>query len=282
MLKSVTTTALVAAFFLLLFSFFSVQAANKNSGLVMQILENHVPDSDQNRINVEARILLFLQQQAGTELEIRNRKLSNLRIWEELKHQSNYCVLNKVKNPERESFLHFAKLPTSIYPPIQLISTRQIQPNSIDLAALLKSNPELKVGVVTGRSYGPDIDPLIDLYPGQFFLQNGDDAAERLTLMLTKGRIDAVIEFAAIVQASLKHQNPPAVLYMHQLLHQPLIRGFIACNRSEQGAAIISKVDETMQTQEFRNTLVKYHRDYFSAADFRLIQDELQRVYQPE
>jgi uncharacterized protein (TIGR02285 family) len=280
MLKRVPATVLMVVIFLQCFPFLSVQAASNNSRLVMEMLDNHVPDNDQNRINVETRILQFLQQQAASQLDIRSRKLSNLRIWEELKHQSNYCVLNKMKNPERESFLHFARLPTSIYPPIQLISTRQLQHNIIDLALLLKNNSELKVGVVTGRSYGPEIDPLIQLYPGQFFLQTGDDAAERLTLMLTKGRIDAIIEFSAIVDASLKHQNPTPVLYMHQLLQQPLIRGFIACNKSEQGAAIIRKVDETMQTQQFRNTLVHYHREYFNAADFRLIQNELQRVYQ--
>lgn len=280
MLKSVSATGLKAALFLLLFALFSAQAASNKPVLVMQMLDNHVPDNEKERINVEARILQFLQRQAVSQLEIRNRKLSNLRIWEELKHQSNYCVLNKIKTPERESFLHYAQLPTSIYPPIQLISTTPIQQTSIDLAALLRKKPDLKVGVVTGRSYGPEIDPLIKLYPQQFFQQNGDDAAERLTLMLTKGRINAVIEFAAIVRASLKHQNPAPALYMQQLIGQPLIRGFIACNKSEQGAEIIRTVNNIMQTQEFRNTLVQYHRDYFSAADFSLIRDELRHVYQ--
>lgn len=282
MFKNVPVIVLIAVIFLLCIPFSSTQAANGSSKLVMQMLDNHVPDNDKNRINVEARILQYLKQQAASQLDIRSRKLSNLRIWEELKHQSNYCVLNKIKNPERETFLHFAKLPTSIYPPIQLISTRQLQHSIIDLAQLLKNSSDLKVGVVTGRSYGPEIDPLIQLYPDQFFLQTGDDAAERLTLMLTKGRIDAVIEFSAIAHASLKQQNSAPVLYMHQLLHQPMIRGFMACNKSEQGAAIIRKVDAIMQTQEFRNTLMQYHREYFSAADFRLIQDELQRVYQPK
>ena len=124
------------------------------------------------------KLLTKLQQIALPDIQIEPQLLSNARAWEMLRQPGHYCALNKVHTPERATFLYFAKLPTSVYPPLQLLSTQPLSDHPIDLEALLKQQPELKIGVVSGRSYNARIDALIKQYPQQFYQRSGDDAAE--------------------------------------------------------------------------------------------------------
>lgn len=262
---------------LLALSFFASAAAA--APLQMVLLENHIPQSDDKRINVETRILPKLQQIALPELQIEPKLLSNARAWELLRQNSNYCALNKVHTPEREQFLYFAKLPTSIYPPLQLISTRSLSEQPVNLELLLQQQPALKIGVAAGRSYSPAIDLLIKQYPQQFFVRSGDDAAENLALMLSKQRLDAVIEFAAIVRASLKKQGINQPVLGHTLQGVSLSRGFIVCNKSPQGLQLIRLLDQKMLDRQYQADLVRYHSEFFGEADYTLIHAELMQFF---
>lgn len=244
----------------------------------MVLLENHIPQSDDKRINVETRILPKLQQIALPDLQIEPKLLSNARA-QGLRQNSNYCALNKVHTPEREQFLYFAKLPTSIYPPLQLLSTRPLSEQPVDLELLLQQQPALKIGVAAGRSYSPAIDQLIKQYPQQFFIRSGDDAAENLALMLGKKRLDAVIEFAAIVRASLKKQGINQAVIGQTLQGVSLSRGFIVCNKSPLGLQLIQLLDQKMLNRQYQADLVRYHREFFGAADYALIHAELMRFF---
>ena len=265
---------------LLALSFFATAAVA--TPLQMVLLENHIPQSDDKRINVETRILPKLQQIALPELQIEPKLLSNARAWELLRQNSNYCALNKVHTPEREQFLYFAKLPTSIYPPLQLLSTRPLSEQPVDLEQLLQQQPALKIGVAAGRSYSPAIDLLIKQYPQQFFVRSGDDAAENLALMLGKQRLDAVIEFAAIVRASLKKQGINQPVIGQTLQGVSLSRGFIVCNKSPLGLQLIRLLDQKMLDRQYQADLVRYHREFFGEADYALIHAELMQFFPPQ
>lgn len=266
----------------LLFALSFFAATITAAPLQMVLLENHMPLSDDKRINVETRILPKLQQIALPDLQIEPKLLSNARAWELLRQNSNYCALNKVHTPEREQFLYFAKLPTSVYPPLQLISTRQLAEQTVNLEQLLQQQPALKIGVAAGRSYSPAIDALIKQYPQQFFVRSGDDAAENLALMLGKQRLDAVIEFAAIVRASLKKQGIHQSVIGQTLQGVSLSRGFIVCNKSPLGLQFIRLLDQKMQDQQYQADLVQYHREFFGAADYALIHTELMQYFPPK
>lgn len=250
--------------------------------LQMILLENHMPLSDDKRINVETRILPKLQQIALPELVIQPKLLSNARAWAMLRQPGHYCALNKVHTAEREAFLYFARRPTSVYPPLQLLSTRPLSEQPIDLEILLKQHPELKIGVAAGRSYNARIDTLIKQYPQQFYQRSGDDAAENLALMLAKQRLDAVIEFAAIVRTSLKKQGIQQHIIGQQLQGVSLSRGFVVCNKSPQGLAMIQLLDQKMADAQYQADLVRYHREFFSAADYALIHADLMRYFAPK
>lgn len=250
--------------------------------LQMVLLENHIPQSEDKRINVETRILPKLQQIALPEIQINPALLSNARAWELLHQSGNYCAMNKVHTPEREQFLYFAKLPTSVYPPLQLLSTRRLAAEPVNLEALLQQQPQLKIGVAAGRSYSPVIDRVIQQYPQHFFIRSGDDAAENLALMLGKHRLDAVIEFAAIVRTSLQKQGLQPPIFDHRLQGVTLTNGYLVCNKNPLGLQLIRLLDQKMQDPQYQADLVRYHREFFGAADYALIHDELIQHFPPK
>lgn len=246
---------------------------------LMLLLENHLPQSDAERINVETLILKRLSQSAAPELQIQPMQLSDLRTWQMLKQPGNYCALSKIRTPQREQFLYFARLPTTIYPPLQLISARQLGQPPVDLAVLLQQQPELKIGVISGRSYGAGLDRLIAQHPTQFFLRSGNEAAQSLALMLSKKRLDAVLEFAAITLRSLQNVPDAPKLYTHELTDQPLVRGYLACNKSELGLQMIQWIDQKMADASYQADVLALHRQFFSPDDFALLQPELLKVF---
>ncbi|WP_419571492.1 hypothetical protein [Rheinheimera sp.] len=245
----------------------------------MLLLENHLPQSDADRINVETLILQRLSQSAAPELQIQPVQLSTLRAWQMLKQPGNYCALSKIKTKEREKLLYFARLPTTIYPPLQLIGTRTFGKTPLDLARLLQQQSELKIGVIKGRSYGAELDKLIAHHPKQFFQRSGAEAAQNLALMLSKGRLDALLEFSAITTRSLQHLPEAPKLYPHQLTGQPLVRGYLACNKSELGLQMVQWIDQKMADAAYQTDVLKLHQQFFSADDFALLQPELLKVF---
>jgi len=248
--------------------------------LQMILLENHTPATAADRINVESRILERLQQLAQPDLQISVMQIGNLRALELLKLKSNYCALNKQKTAERLEHWLFAEIPTSIYPPLQLISTEYIQADPIDLAELLKTKPRLKIGIVGGRNYGPNIDQFIKQHAEHFYVRNGEDAAENLAMMLNLRRLDAIIEFSAIVEASLLHAGRAMTLHTHPLQDQPPIRGYLVCNKSPQGKMLIAKINQLFQNKSLREAIVQHHQDFFSANDWQLLEAEIRKTFQ--
>ncbi len=266
---------------ILLFCFIAITSRPRAAEpLQMILLENHAPATAADRINVESRILERLQQLAQPDLQITVMQVGNLRALELLKLSSNYCALNKLKTSERLENWLFAEMPTSIYPPLQLISTEYIQADAIDLAELLKTQPRLKIGIVGGRHYGASLDQLIKQNAQRFYVRNGDDAAENLAMMLNLRRLDAIIEFTAIVEASLLHSGRAMTLHAHPLKDQPAIRGYLVCNKSPQGKLLIGKVNQLFASKALREAIVQYHQDFFSANDWQLLETEVRQTFQ--
>lgn len=266
--------------FLLLLSFmawFSLHAAPAQ----MWLLLNNSSDSRNSSGDVDLHILAVLQQLAAPELQISPLRLGDARTWLLLQKPGNYCALSKIRTPERTDFLHFSAKPSSVYPPLQLVSNQQLAEEPVDLQQLLSQNRKLKIGLVQGRSYGPQLDKLIKKFPANFYQRGGEYAAETLLQMLAKQRLDAVIEFAATVRGHQPQVPESSRFVMHRLQHQPVIMGYLVCHKSAEGHKLIQLIDQTMQRPDYRKQVVDLHRQYFSAEDFLLINDDLQQIFQP-
>lgn len=249
--------------------------------LSMVLLENYVSENADQSINIESLIFQRLQQLALPDIQISSLILSNKRAEELLMGPGQYCSMSKIKSTEREKYLQFADTATSIYPPLQLISLNRGDSEPVDLAALLQKKPAVKIGVVNGRTYGKDIDHLIQSYPQHFFRKSGNDSAQNLSLMLQKGRLDAIIEFAAIVRNSVELTQDSKAVSAAPIKGQPVIRGYIACQKGALGSELIQRMNKKMQDPAYKADVLRYHKEYFSSADYKLIDSALQAEFRP-
>lgn len=65
----------------------------------------------------------------------------------------------------------------------------------------------------------------------------------------------------------------------HQLLHQPVIMGYLVCTHSENGQKLISLIDAKMQLPHYRKQAIELHRQYFTPEDFLLIEADLLQIF---
>ena len=247
----------------------------------MWLLLNNNSDSRDGRGDVDIQILDLLQQVAAPDLTVEPLRLGDARSWLLLRQQANYCAMSKIWTKDRAEFLHYSAKPTSIYPPLLLISDRRLGAEPIDFPNLLQQFPKLKIGLVQGRSYGEQLDVLIEQFPNNFYLRGGEYAAETLLQMLSKHRLDALVEFAATVRSHELHVPQSRQFFRHRLLYQPVIKGYLVCHKSPQGQLLIDQINLKMQLPHYRNTVVRLHQNYFNAEDFSLISSDLQQIFEP-
>lgn len=247
----------------------------------MWLLLNNNSDSRDGRGDVDIQIVDLLQQVAAPDLSIEPLRLGDARSWLLLRQQANYCAMSKIWTKDRAEFLHYSARPTSVYPPLLLISDRPLGTEPIDFKNLLQQFPKLKIGLVQGRSYGEQLDALVQQFPNNFYLRGGEFAAETLLQMLSKHRLDALVEFAATVRSHEQHVPQSRQFVRHRLLNQPVIKGYLVCHKSPQGQLLIDQINLIMQLPHYRNSVVRLHQDYFNVEDFALISNDLQQIFEP-
>lgn len=72
----------------------------------------------------------------------------------------------------------------------------------------IDSVKQIRLGVIDGYGYYPDLDKYIEGYKGsKLFAATGDDALPKLLKMLKAGRIDVVIENVNVMTQTLKEKN---------------------------------------------------------------------------
>lgn len=67
---------------------------------------------------------------------------------------------------------------------------------------------EVRVGVIDGYGYFPELDSYLESYKGKkLFVATGDDALPKLLKMLKAGRVDAVIDNMNVMAVTLEENN---------------------------------------------------------------------------
>lgn len=245
---------------------------------VVYLLENHTGNEQKPAINLESRVLSLLQQHAGSQLHIQPLQLTHSRAWELLQQHNNYCALSKIKTADREKFLYFAERPTTVYPPLQLLSQRNFGAPPLNLAAIVRQG-NLRIGVIKDRHYHPLVDQLLRQYPQQFFQLTGEDAAASLVTMLQKKRLDAIIEFAAIAIETSRQNGLPIDFQAYPLADMPLVEGYLVCPKNPVGKRLTAVFNQLMAKPDYQQQVLAAHREFFSDADYQLIVPRLTQLF---
>ena len=195
--------------------------------------------------------------------------MSFARREEEIRQGHRLCTPGLFRTPAREKLLVFS-LPALIHLDNRLViragragGLETGQP--VDLDALL-ARRDLIGGIISERSFAPNIDPLLRQHVGAPNIVMRSIRSSQMYEMLMKGEIDYTILFpheAAYLARSLGHAEETRILPIAGT--PPYIFTHVACTRGPWGEAMIERIDrillERRTSPEYRPLSERWYVD---------------------
>jgi uncharacterized protein (TIGR02285 family) len=198
---------------------------------------------------------------------------------EEFRDGEPLCSPGMFRTPVRERYLVFSN-PALIHLDNRLVflskNAGRFPPGStVDLEALLE-NRKLIGGVISGRSFAPNIDAAIRRNGGSNLATRPLKASQIVELLIS-GEIDYTIMFsheAAYVERQLGREG---LLANRQIAGTPpYILTHVACTRGEWGEQVIARVNRVLRGQRNRPEYRALSERWYSESDRALV-----RLYYP-
>lgn len=122
--------------------------------------------------------------------------------------------------------------------------------------------PSIKLGAISGYSYGDAIDAYVESHPQQVQLTVGDTALEQNMKKLAAGRIDALIESPSVFSAKLKELKMEGQFEQAGTLSD-VENLYVACSPVKESSKIYVKLisegtEELRKSGELAKILEKY------------------------
>jgi uncharacterized protein (TIGR02285 family) len=225
------------------------------------------PDKSQGR---DESIISLLEQQLP-HINFERVIIPSGKVIQELANQqSNACALSLYKNKYREERVYFthqsstAGLSPSIAMHQKLSAALNIESSdSVSLTHLLVKK-QLTLGVSMNRSYGSEIDKIINTTPNtNIVIRPTRDTLSTLTYMLNLERIDILLGYPSEHYYLAKTMGFSDNLTQRMLTEAPKISyGYIGCTKNEQGAEDIATLNQQLkmlkQTKEYKQVLTRW------------------------
>ena len=224
--------------------------------------------TDGNRPNDLASLLFDnIKSHLAHDYRIQYVQAEHNREWRLLTQHENYCIYNKTPTVQRQQVASFSQQILLTFPPNRLISRLPLgNGQNISVKSLLIAR-QITIGLINGRSYGEALDELIATNPRHFYMMRGNNKATRLYGMLEQGKVDAVVEFTMAFTSATKSS---AMQNYHVLevdeLHQ-YVDGYIACSDSPLGNEVVSRIDQYMLSDQYREYAVAALKHYIPEAE---------------
>ncbi len=197
--------------------------------------------------------LLDLMIRQLPDLEHNVVAMSFARREEEIRQGSRLCTPGLFRTPAREKLLVFSR-PALIHLDNRLV-IRAARANlvdsghAVDLASLL-ANRELVGGVITDRSFAPNIDPLLQQHAQAPNVVMRSVKSSQMFEMLMKGEIDYTILFPHEAAYLVRKLGRPDDIRTLPIAATPAyIFTHVACTRGEWGEGMITRIDRILQAQ---------------------------------
>lgn len=231
-------------------------------------------------VDVNDETFRLLRQQLTT-LAVTEQSVAAAQLPRLLAKEPTACTGNLIPLAERRQWGLFSQMPQVVFPGLRLFvqpqSTldqalqqlvKQQQRPSIALTQVLQSTLRFQLGVSFGRSYGPDLDPLLThpAFAAKIWQRRASDTASGVLSMLAKGRIDAVIEYPNVVahySAQLQNTIP---FHSYAIDESPeVLYGHLVCADSSQGRMLMAQFDKVMPHLVQQRAYLDAHLRWFPA-----------------
>lgn len=223
-------------------------------------LLNNVPT--QNKADEGQSLRFIFNLLNGYQITFKSFK--NIDQMYQHKNQINACFTDLIKTPKRDK-LFVASKALSLFLGFKLYSEQPLTiKEPIDLALLLKSDHQYRLGTVSGRSYGRYLDDLLNTVSDDQLLQSPVDI-KTLFKQFNKKRFNLLIEYPPLKAINWEQQKKS--LYSYQIKGaEKFILGHVMCAKSPLGVKF---------NKDFNLILEKfYHTSYFFNAQYQRVLPE--------
>jgi uncharacterized protein (TIGR02285 family) len=204
---------------------------------------------------------------------------------EELRQGQLLCTPGMFRTPAREGLLMFSQ-PALIHLDNRLVflasGADRFGSGPIDLAALL-ARTELVGGVISERSFAPNIDQLLKRRGGQGNLVMRPVRAAQMLEMLVNGEIDYTILFPHEVAYLERQLGVGGTLVVRQIAGTPpYIVTHVACTRGEWGESVIRRINWILEQSRSLSHYRRLSERWYGESDRALIRQYYPRLLLPE
>ena len=201
--------------------------------------------------------------------------MSFARREEEIRQGRPLCTPGLFRTPAREKLLVFS-LPALIHLDNRLViraaqASRLKAQGPVDLEALL-ADQKLIGGIISERSFAPNIDPLLRRYSGAPNLVMRSIKSSQVFEMLMTGEIDYTILFpheAAYLAGTPERLEAVRVLPIAGT--PPYIFTHVACTKGPWGEAMIARIDTILQGSRRNQDYRAFSERWYVESDKALI-----------
>jgi uncharacterized protein (TIGR02285 family) len=179
-----------------------------------------------------------------------------IRALNELRSGKNICTTPMLKTPERETFIHFSAVPSTISPaPGIVVKKKNVHNLGKDkkpsLEKLLR-NERLVLGITEGRSYTKGIDEVLNKFKGKKNIESrvGGDVYKGLFLMLMADRVDYIIGTPLETIYIAEDQNmKDDILFIPVKEGREYFMGYVACAKTPWGMEAMRSINDVLLKQ---------------------------------
>ena len=256
--------------FLLFFCLSSISNARTINWLAHDFAPYYILNGQYQHQGRDESIISLLEKQLPN-ITFNRMLIPSGKVIQELSNTSNnVCALSLYKNDYRKEHIYFTdeSSTTGLSPSIamhkKLAKALNIaESKEVSLLNLIQDK-KLTLGVSMSRSYGQEIDTLINSTPNiDLVIRPTRDSLASLTYMLNLKRIDILLGYPSEHYYLAKSMHFAENLTQRPLTESPALSyGFIGCTKNEQGAEDIAILNEQLKvikkTQAYNDLLMRW------------------------
>ena len=256
--------------FLLFFCLSSISNARTINWLAHDFAPYYILNGQYQHQGRDESIISLLEKQLPN-ITFNRMLIPSGKVIQELSNTSNnVCALSLYKNDYRKEHIYFTdeSSTTGLSPSIamhkKLAKALNIaESKEVSLLNLIQDK-KLTLGVSMSRSYGQEIDTLINSTPNiDLVIRPTRDSLASLTYMLNLKRIDILLGYPSEHYYLAKSMHFEENLTQRPLTESPALSyGFIGCTKNEQGAKDIAILNEQLKiikkTQAYNDLLMRW------------------------
>lgn len=194
------------------------------------------------------------------------------------KQGANYCFATMIHQPLKPDANYILSIPNVFYRPhgiiatrnnsrVQGIKTRHAEHFPAYSLSYFFQEPEIRFGLMSNRTFGPTIDPLLNAHKDKLEIYDRSDAdgLEGLFDMLKVGRVDYLIDYPFVFRY-YDHQKSYRDHFQFIPLHENRdegVWGAVGCSKNNWGeeriAAINTAITRLIDRQDYRELMIKWH-----------------------